>query len=80
VPPLTTAAIADRLGLPVRQAAELLAELEADGHIEPSPHGWKLTPTAELAYGPALRRLRGALDVRGSPIQRTPDRPMLDAA
>jgi DNA-binding IclR family transcriptional regulator len=80
MPPLTTAALADRLGLPMRHALELLAELQADGHIQPSPHGWKLTPQAELAYGPALRRLRTVLDADGTPRLRTPDRPMLDAA
>jgi DNA-binding IclR family transcriptional regulator len=80
VPSLTTAAIADRLGLPVRQAAELLAELEAAGHLEPSLHGWRLTAEAELAYGAALRRLRTVLDADGTPATRSADHPMLDVA
>jgi hypothetical protein len=49
-----TAELADRVGITPAAMLELLEESMAAGVVEPSEHGWRLTPGAREHYGAAL--------------------------
>lgn len=55
---LTVRELAARIGVGRRRAAELLRLFGAEGlATEIVPGGWRLTPSAETRFGPALRSL-----------------------
>ena len=62
--PLTSAAIANWIGLSVEQAAELLAELEDGGHINPSPYEWPSPQRPSSATGQRSAGYVGAAEGR----------------
>ena len=77
---MTTAELAARIGVDPTALLELLRESEAAGIVEPSPSGWRVTASAELRHGAALRGLSWPSDDRTRPAGRGGIRDPLDEA
>ena len=77
---VTTAELADRVGISRAAMLELLRESEAAGIVEPSSSGWRLTPGAEERFGDALRGLTLPADDRSTSAAHRDDTDLRDIA